>query len=397
MSAHSRSWSVETRREQHQLAWTQRFVVGAALVLLYVLIQVDWLGLVPGTSTNLLAQATWVALAGWMAVRLGAVGLAIGFFIAVFGLFIDQLTIAFAVPPMATGLPDDYWMSNTLRVAASLALYPLAVRALATRLPPPLKFVAIPLVLLVLPFVRGFDFPEHVLRALSTGSAGLLVAVPWLQLVVVATGLAIGIEIVAARIGASHPLRTAIVFALVATLVVPGSQAAADSLARSTGVLVRPSEGGPLDTVRLETASGEPSVVLAVWDGVDALDPDGQPVRGFTREGIATAIVVPALQPELRPGAHTVGLRIGATTRTATYRVTPANSLRISLDERVIVVGGGRGGASVQLLVLGPNGAEQFTAQFDAKGGWRSDRPLPPGSFLVICQEGSTWAQLTTN
>lgn len=397
MSSLAASWSfARPRHEPPELTWTQRFVIAFNLGLLYALIQVDWLGAVPGTATNLIAQAMWVALVGWYALRVGAVGLAIGLGVAAFALFLDQMTLAVAVPPAPVGLPDDYWMSNTLRVATALALYPLAVRALGTRLPRSITLLVIPIVLLALPFIRWFDQPELVLRAVTTGSGGILLPLPWLQLVAAATALAIGIDIAAIRVRPSRPLLTAVLCVLIATLLVPGSQAVADSIARSSGVLVIPSEGGPLDTVRLETAAGDARMVVVFWDGDDTHGPGDQIVRGFVRSNIATAFLTPALQSNFQPGAHTVGLRIGDTTRTGTYRLAPPNGVTLSLDQRVVVVTGGPADATVQLLVIGPAGAEQFSAQLDAHGAWRAQRGLPVGTFRVICQVGALWAQVAT-
>lgn len=390
------SWFARPRQEPRDLSWTQRFVIAFALVLLYALIQVDWLGAVPGTATNLVAQATWVALVGWYALRTGAAGVAIGLAVAVFALFFDQMTLAVAVPPAPVGLPDDYWVSNTLRVAAAFALYPLAVRALGTRLPRPMSLLVIPIVLLPLPFIRWFDQPELVLRAVTTGSGGILLPLPWLPLVAAATALAIGVDIAAIRVRPSRPLLTAALCVLIATLLVPGSQAVADNVARTRGVLVTPSDGGPLDTVRLETAAGDARTAVVLWDGDDARGPGDLTVRGFVRSNIATAFLTPALQPNFQPGAHTVVLRIADTTRTGTYRLAPPSGLTLALDQRVVVVTGGPAGATAQLLVLGPAGSEQFTAQLDAHGAWRAQRGLPEGTFRVICQVGTLWAQLAT-
>jgi hypothetical protein len=398
MNARAASWSlVRSQQESRELSWTQRFVLGSCVVLLYVLVQVDWLGLIPGTATSLLAQATWVALTGWFALRAGAVGLAIGFVVAVFALFIDQMTLAVALPPAPTGLPDDYWLSNTLRVAIALAVYPLGVRAIGARLPRQISVLASPVVLLALPFIRWFDQPDLVLRAVTSGTGGVLVPVPWLQLIAAATALVIGIEIVATRIRPSRPVLAAVVFVLSAALVIPGSQAAADSIARGSGVFVTPSEGGPLETVRLETAAGDARTAVVFWDAAEARGPGEQPARASVRSNIATAFVTPALQPDLRPGAQKVGLRVGDATRTGTYRLTPANGLSLSLDQRVVVITGGTADAMTQVLVLGPAGAEQFTAKLDANGAWRAERALPTGTFHVICQVGSRWTQLRTD
>lgn len=391
MSAASVTWSMPADR---RLAWTPRLVGGAGVVILYALVQLDWLGLVPGTSTNLLAQATWVALAGWWALRVGALGIGLGFLVAVFALFLDQMTLAIAVSPAPTGLPDDYWISNTLRVALALALYPLGARALGSRLPRALAPLALPVVLVALPFLRWFDAPGLVVQAITGGTAGVLVPVPWLPLVAVASVLALGADLVTSRGWFTRPVLVSSLAVVLATLVVPTAQAAAEAYVRTSAVLVTPSAGGPLETVRLETSSNEIRAGSVLWDEGEAHGLGPQPVRSFWRAGIATAFVTPALQPDLAPGAHPVALRIGDTTRIGEYRLAPPGGLDLKFEARVLVVSGGQPRAILRVLIVGAAGPEQFTAELDDAGTWHATRALPAGSFRVVCQSGSHWAEL---
>jgi hypothetical protein len=396
MSAFVTSWRLAYAKGRIVAApsWTVRFLAGSALALLYMLIQLDWLGLVPGTALSVFVQGVWLGLVGWYALRVGAAGVSCGLFVGTFGVFFDQTTLAIGVAQLPSGLPDDYWFANTLRVAAVLALYPWLVRWIGLRLRGFFALVAVPLALAPLPFLRLFDAPQVVLESVVGGVGGIILPVPWPAVVLGASVVAISIDLGGALPRVRADTRTVVITALIVTLGLPGWGAARDAYLRATSVLVTSTSSGPLDRIQLQAATPDTSSATATWDGIDAIGSDGGPVRALSRRGIATASIIPALQPGLRGGEHSVGLRIGDSVHVSSYRLPPPGGIELSDSDGYVTVRGGRAGHQLQLLVLGTSGPEQLSVQFDQKGVWRSSARIPATVRSLVGQSDDSWNML---
>lgn len=374
-----------------ELPWTPRFVGATALTLLYLAIQSDWFGLVPGTAGTLVVQGTWLGLTGWWALRIGATGLAAGLVIAPVLLFLDQMTAVVGVPPAPTAVADDYWVTNTLRVGLALALYVLGVRFVGMRLPRALGPAAVPLVLAPLPFVRYYDALDLAFESLRQGIGGIILPVPWLQAMVAATLVALLLDTLAGIVPGRAGMRPLLIAVVILTAGVPGAGAVRDAFVRNTSVVLSPSSGGPLEVIRLQTAMDRPSVRVT-WDGGDAVDLVGAPIAIVARGGIFTTFIVPALQSAtIAGGAHRLEVRAGDEIRAAVYTLSPAGGLTISLVDRHVEVRGGSPVAPLQLLIDGRQGPEQLVVAFDETGTWRSDKQLPTGVFTIVAQSQAAW------
>jgi len=379
------------------VSWTRRFALGAGLSLLFVLVLSNWLGTLPNTGTNILVCAALLALIGLYAVRVSALGLALGLFLALFAIFADQATLALGVPQLPTGIPDDYWFTDAMPPAAAWFAFPLFARLIGGRLPRVLGGVAIGLALLPLPALRYALRPEVLADVYLRPRPGnfAMLPVPWLALVGL-TAVLVTLALVLIERPALGPVRRFVIPALVAiTLIVPIAVTVSTEAHLRADLDVQPSRGGPLTQVTVRARVATDVAAQVTWD--DALVTTGvflQPLRPFVFGGTTRVDLLPALA-DPRPGTHRIGMRAGDDARRASFEVVAPSGLRITVIEGHVLVSGGALNADFDILTMGPGGPELLHRHFDASGSWRSPLALTSASSVsVIAQSGDAWASL---
>lgn len=370
--------------------WTQRFAGATLCALLFTAVQLDWFGLAPGASQNLLVEAALLALVGLFALVVSPVGAAVGLAIAFVAIFVDQATAAIGITPLRFAPPPDFWTATLPRVCVAWAAFPLLTWAFSRVLPRLVGGLAIAGALLALPFIR-YDPSAALVNALLAPGPGrfVVLTVPWLSLCVLTALLATATLLIArTRARALAPVLATLIAITVALPV--GTNAIRDAQAEH-GVAVDPPSGGPLTEVSVRANSTEPATPIFTWDGQRVLL--GQFLFPF-RTGVtsrATLTFLPAVTTAIDPGSHRVGVQLGGDQRQGQFSVVAAGGVDIALaDDRTVVVHGPANGP-LRMFVDGPDGPELLDVAFDTGGVWRSALPLPQGHHRIVGQSGNAW------
>jgi len=370
--------------------WTQRFAGATLCGLLFMAVQLDWFGLAPGASQDLIVQATLLALVGSFALRVSPVGAAVGLALAFVAIFVDQATAGIGITPLRFAPPPDFWFVTLPRVCLTWAAFPLLTWAFSRLAPPLAGGVAIGAALVTLPFIRYDPSPTIVNALLAPGPGRFVVlAVPWLALCVLTAVIATATLF----LERSRPLALApVVAALVAvTIALPLSTNVLRDAAAARGIALDPAAGGPLTEVSVRATAADPVTPIFTWDGERILL--GQFLFPF-RTGVtsrAALTFMPGVTPEVAPGSHQIGVQLGDDHRQAQFTIVPPSGLAITLaDDRTVVVHGPANGP-LRLLVDGPDGPELLDVTLDAGGAWRSPLALTQGRYRIIGQSGTAW------
>ncbi len=381
------------------MSWTRRFALSSGLSILFFGVLSNWLGLLPNAGANLVVEAALMALVGLYAVRVSAIGIGLGLFLALFALNADQATLALGLPQLRAGTPDDYWFTTTLPAAAVWFAFPPLARLFA-RVPKLPGGIAIGTALLLLPALRYVLRPDGLSEIYLHPRPGnfAILPVPWLELVALTTVLAT-IALVLIERSQTRTLRHIAVPLLVAmTLLVPTADALRREALLLSSLEVDPPRGGPLTpvTVRARVATEMPRTLM--WDGQPVTTSSFlRPLQLFALGGVTRGDFLPALEDH-QAGSHRLLLRASDGQRQGSFEVSAPAGLRIAIADGHIVVSGGAPDADLDLLTIGPEGPELLHRRFDASGTWRSPLAVSPAAALVIiAQSGDAWVSLGSN
>lgn len=375
------------------MSWTARFWISVGLGGLFLGSELNWLGALPGTTTNLVAQATALALFGLFALRGSALGMAIALFVAIWVLTVDQATLAIGVVPLRFTPPADYWTTEVLRSAVTWAAYPLLARAFALRLPTLARGLAALAALVLLPFIRFNDWQAVAMGIIDprTGQVVLL-SVPWLPLALLTAALVSAALVWTQARLVRRPLALAAAGLLMVAVLAPAAVAAVQASAEVSGVRIEPNHGGPLTTVVASTRIDQAGDAELRWSGETL--PPSLLSAGVSGPGSRRASFLPAVATDLSPGPHEIVIAVGALRRTGNFELLPPSDLSIALEDGHVVISGGPPARACRVFTIGPGGTELIDVVLDARGSWRSPLAVPSGLQLrVVAQSGTAWAQ----
>lgn len=370
--------------------WTARTAAALGLAALFEAVQTDIFGLAPGASSSIVAQGSVLGLCAAFAIRVSARTMAVALFLGVLAIYADQATIALGVPRQGTGVPADFWITTSLRAAATWSLFPLLARLAARLLPTLAQGPAVGAAVPTLAFVRSGVSAGTVAAVLDPGAQHgfVLLLVPLIPTAIV---VALITTIFVALRGQGL-LRLAVVCAALVTIGTPAGSTVLRDQRLASGIELEPSDPvGPLTPLQAEAVfADQTSAATVLWDGarIRTLVPY-QFVR--SRDGHVTARLVPALN-EAGPGPHQLSIQVGTEVRTRQILVPPPGGLQIDVSEQGEVILHGPASDHGTLLVVGAFGPELVSIEFTNRGEWFSPRVLGPGNYTLTAQSDHAWA-----